>query len=572
MGLLDGKVAVITGAGRGIGRTEALLLASEGASVVVNDVGAAVSGESSEERPAEEVVNEIKAAGGTAIANFDDITSWDGGQRLIQQATEELGGLDILVNNAGILRDRMSFNMDEKDWDAVINVHLKGHFVPSRFAGAYWRAKAKETGEPVNAAIINTSSEAGLFGNAGQLNYGAAKAGIAAMTIILARELERFGVRPNAIAPRARTRMTELRMGTAGAAPGDSGFDTWAREWQATLFDHGWIVPGYPPELGGRNATPVQTLIFQEELCARGLPRSLHFPGWAIVAPSLLEFGTDEQKALAPAALRGDMVWCIGMSEPDAGSDLASLTTRAVLDGDRFLVTGQKVWTSYAMDAQKCFCYVRTNPDVPKHKGITVLIIDMDTPGIDIRPLRQITGSTHFAEVFFDEVPVPRENVIGAVDDGWRVTMGSLAHERGGLWLQTVAGVDHVLTDLKALAKRTGADGNQAVRRRLADAHAQVSGLKALGYKGFSSFAQGSSAPEHSYLKMATSELQKSLFELGMELEGPAGIVIDKGHHQAAGRWAFSFFTSFAGTIAGGTAEIQRNIIAERVLGLPRGK
>ena len=240
MGLLDGKVAVITGAGRGIGRTEALLLASEGASVVVNDVGAAVSGEASEERPAEEVVNEIKAAGGTAAPNFDDITSWDGGQKLIQQAIDEFGGLDILVNNAGILRDRMSFNMEEADWDAVINVHLKGHFVPSRFAGAYWRAKAKETGAPVNASIINTSSEAGLFGNAGQLNYGGAKAGIAAMTIILARELERFGVRSNAIAPRARTRMTEFLMGTAAADPGDSGFDTWAPENTAALV--AWLA------------------------------------------------------------------------------------------------------------------------------------------------------------------------------------------------------------------------------------------------------------------------------------------------------------------------------------------
>jgi NAD(P)-dependent dehydrogenase (short-subunit alcohol dehydrogenase family) len=250
MGLLDGKVAVITGAGRGIGRTEALLLASEGASVVVNDVGAAVSGESSEERPAEEVVNEIKGAGGTAVANFDDITSWEGGQRLINQATKELGGLDILVNNAGILRDRMSFNMDETDWDAVINVHLKGHFVPSRFAGAYWRAKAKETGEPVNAAIISTSSEAGLFGNAGQLNYGAAKAGIAAMTIILARELERFGVRSNAIAPRARTRMTEFLMGTAAADPGDSGFDTWAPENTAALV--AWLASDLSKGVSGQ--------------------------------------------------------------------------------------------------------------------------------------------------------------------------------------------------------------------------------------------------------------------------------------------------------------------------------
>src|SRR5437762_2234046 len=239
MGLLDGKVAVITGAGRGIGRTEALLLASEGASVVVNDVGGSVSGEASEERPAEEVVNEIKSAGGTAVANFDDITSWKGGQRLIEQATEELGGLDILVNNAGILRDRMSFNMEEADWDAVINVHLKGHFVPSRFAGAYWRAKSKETGEPVNAAIINTSSEAGLFGNAGQLNYGAAKAGIAAMTIILARELERFGVRSNAIAPRARTRMAAFLMGNVDTGA-EKGFDTWAPENTAALV--GWLA------------------------------------------------------------------------------------------------------------------------------------------------------------------------------------------------------------------------------------------------------------------------------------------------------------------------------------------
>src|SRR3954447_21487892 len=229
MGLLDGKVAVITGAGRGIGRTEALLLASEGAAVVVNDVGGSVSGEKTEERPAQEVVNEIKAAGGTAVANYDDITSWKGGENLINQAVQKLGGLDILVNNAGILRDRMSFNMEEADWDAVINVHLKGHFVPSRFAGAYWRGQSKETREAVHATIINTSSEAGLFGNAGQLNYGAAKAGIAAMTIILARELERFGVRSNAIAPRARTRMTEFLMGNVDTGA-DKGFDTWAPE------------------------------------------------------------------------------------------------------------------------------------------------------------------------------------------------------------------------------------------------------------------------------------------------------------------------------------------------------
>src|SRR5438309_3761299 len=176
MGMQDVQVAARGGAGQCIGRSAALLSGSAGASVVVNDVGAAVSGEASEERPAEEVVNEIKGAGGTAVANFDDITSWEGGQALINQAIQELGGLDILVNNAGILRDRMSFNMEEADWDAVINVHLKGHFVPSRFASAYWRQRSKESGEPQNAAIINTSSEARLYGHAGQLNYRGAKA------------------------------------------------------------------------------------------------------------------------------------------------------------------------------------------------------------------------------------------------------------------------------------------------------------------------------------------------------------------------------------------------------------
>jgi NAD(P)-dependent dehydrogenase (short-subunit alcohol dehydrogenase family) len=217
VGLLDGKVAVITGAGRGIGRAEALLLASEGASVVVNDLGGARSGEGNDTRPAQEVVDEIEAKGGKAVANFDNIADWKGGEALIQQAIDAFGGLDILVNNAGILRDKMSFNMDESDWDAVVNVHLKGHFVPSRFAAAYWRAKSKETGAPVNAKVINTSSESGLYGNAGQLNYAAAKAGIAAMTIVLARELERFGVRVNAIAPVAMTRLTEDLMGNAPA-------------------------------------------------------------------------------------------------------------------------------------------------------------------------------------------------------------------------------------------------------------------------------------------------------------------------------------------------------------------
>ena len=213
MGLFDGKVAIVTGAGRGIGREEALLLASEGAAVVVNDLGGARTGEGSDATPAQEVVDEITAAGGQAIANGDDCSSWSGAEGMVNQAIETFGGLDILVNNAGILRDKMSFNMTEEEWDAVVKVHLKGHFATARFAGAYWRQKSKDTGESVNAKIVNTASESGLYGNAGQANYASAKAGIAALTIVLARELDRFGVRVNCIAPVALTRLTEDMMG-----------------------------------------------------------------------------------------------------------------------------------------------------------------------------------------------------------------------------------------------------------------------------------------------------------------------------------------------------------------------
>ncbi|MEY2424111.1 MAG: hypothetical protein QOI95_4178 [Acidimicrobiaceae bacterium] len=352
------------------------------------------------------------------------------------------------------------------------------------------------------------------------------------------------------------------------------GFEipAWAREWQATLFDHGWMIPAYPPELGGRNATPTQTLIYMEELARRRIPRSLHFPGYAIAAPSLLEFGDEEQRKLAAPSIRGDLVWCIGMSEPNAGSDLASLTTRAFQDGSDgpFIVNGQKVWTSYSMVAAKCFCYVRTDPSAPKHKGISVLIIDMDTPGIDVRPLRHLTGAEDFAEVFFTDVEVPAANLVGGLNDGWRITMGSLAHERGGLWLQSVAMAQQTVDDLCALARRSGVDGDAGIRRRIAEAYEEVASLRALGYKGFAAFAQGSSAPEHSYLKLATSELGKSLYELGMQIQGPFGAVSDPERGEENGRWAHSFFVSFANTVAGGSSEIQRNIIATRILGLPR--
>jgi NAD(P)-dependent dehydrogenase (short-subunit alcohol dehydrogenase family) len=229
MGALDGRVAIITGAGRGIGREHALLFAAEGAKVVVNDLGGGLDGSNQEATPAEEVVAEITARGGSAVANHEDVTTWAGGERLIRCAIDAFGDLHVLVNNAGILRDRVLVNLSEEDWDAVINVHLKGHFVPTRHAATYWREQAK-AGKVVRASVINTSSTSGLLGNVGQSNYGAAKSGIASFTLIIAEELGRYGVRVNAIVPAARTRMTESTPGLSDyvVKPADAAvFDVW---------------------------------------------------------------------------------------------------------------------------------------------------------------------------------------------------------------------------------------------------------------------------------------------------------------------------------------------------------
>jgi NAD(P)-dependent dehydrogenase (short-subunit alcohol dehydrogenase family) len=249
MGMLDGKVAIVTGAGRGIGREEALLLASEGAKVIVNDVGANREGTGADVHPAQQTVEDIKAAGGEADLNPDDVSSWTGAENLVKQAVDTWGQLDILVNNAGILRDKMSFNMDESDWDDVIRVHLKGHFAPSHFAAIHWRNRSKG-GESVSGRIINTASEAGLFGNAGQANYGAAKAGIAAMTIILGRELERYGVTVNAISPRARTRMTEDLFGEMAKAQ-EGKFDAFGPENVAPLV--AFLASDEASDVSGQN-------------------------------------------------------------------------------------------------------------------------------------------------------------------------------------------------------------------------------------------------------------------------------------------------------------------------------
>ncbi|HRE00778.1 MAG TPA: SDR family NAD(P)-dependent oxidoreductase [Ilumatobacteraceae bacterium] len=224
MGDLVGKVAIVTGAGRGIGRSEAMTLAAQGATVVVNDLGGEWDGSGSDTRPAQQVADEIVALGGQASANYDDVSDWAGGQKLIAQAIEQHGRLDILVCNAGILRDRMTVNMTQQEWAAVLKVHLDGHFVPIRFAAAYWREESKRLGGPVDARLVLTSSESGTYGNPGQLNYAAAKAGIASMGLVLSRELARYGITVNTVCPRARTRLNES---TFGAFKVDEGLDLW---------------------------------------------------------------------------------------------------------------------------------------------------------------------------------------------------------------------------------------------------------------------------------------------------------------------------------------------------------
>lgn len=244
MGICEGRVAIVTGGGRGLGRAYALMLASQGAKVLVNDLGASASGMGEDQTPAEEVVSTIRAAGGQAEINTSDVADWDGAQSMIQQAVETFGGLDILINNAGILRDRMLVNMTEQDWDSVIRVHLKGTFAPLHHAANYWRLQQK-AGKPVDARIINTTSHSALFANIGQTNYAAAKAGIATMTVVAARELSRYGVTANAIAPRAQTRMTEgLREYT------EEQVERRSPEWIAALVT--WLASPESKDISGR--------------------------------------------------------------------------------------------------------------------------------------------------------------------------------------------------------------------------------------------------------------------------------------------------------------------------------
>jgi len=376
----------------------------------------------------------------------------------------------------------------------------------------------------------------------------------------------------------------------------------WARTFQRELFEAGYLVPGWPPELGGRNATPQEQMVYFEVVAGRMVPRSLNPQGLSICAASIVEFGNDAQKErFVLPTLRGEITWCLGMSEPNAGSDLASLATKAERREGHFVVNGQKVWTSGAHEADYCLCYVRTDPEAAKHRGISVLIIDMRTPGITCRPLPELTDQHHadFNEVFFTDVEVPEENLVGELNNGWVVSNGALRHERGMLWIMNVSKMERTLKALVRVAKRPdGRGGTLGDDTRLAQAIGQIAidtaAIRALGYRGFAKAARGEMPPEHLLLKLFTSEAEQRACLLGREALGLEGLDLDgPGPNRFTewdlarfepnpvassatgsfydGPWAVQYLRSFSGTIAGGTSEIQRNIVAERVLGLPRG-
>lgn len=356
--------------------------------------------------------------------------------------------------------------------------------------------------------------------------------------------------------------------------------------WQRQLFDAGYAGIDWPTEVGGRGATPIEQLIYIEELERSHAPYvGVNFVGLLHAGPTIAVEGTDEQrKRFLPPILRGDAVWCQGFSEPNAGSDLAALRTRAVLDGDEYIVTGQKIWTSHAEVADHCELLVRTGPEGSGHRGITWLAMPMDAPGIEIRPLRTIAGTSEFAELFLDEVRIPVGNRLGEQDDGWRVTMVTLSFERGTAFLSELFQSIELLRELRDVSKRTGHWDDPEMRRRIGRLAAELDALWALVRRNVSEAGRGTvPGVGGSVFKLSLSELRQRIGELGMDLLGVYGLVWDAvegpwsavaegsaGGGLSSTELVSTWVHGFSRTIAAGTSQIQRNIIAERILGLPK--
>lgn len=351
------------------------------------------------------------------------------------------------------------------------------------------------------------------------------------------------------------------------------------RQWQRTLYEAGWVGLAWPREYGGRGATLMEQVIFNQEMARAKAPPIVNVLGIAIAGPTIMVHGSEAQRQrYLSKILDAEEIWCQGFSEPNSGSDLASLTTRATLDGDEFVVNGQKIWNSYGHFSQQCLLLVRTDFNLPKHKGISALILDMQSPGVTVKPLRQITGDAEFNEVFFDNVRVPRGNLLGEPNDGWNVAITILMYERLNTAAMLEVRTKIALDELLEAARRTRRNGRPAtedplIRQKLAQAFIEAEILRLSAYRGITQLQRGQRpGPEGSIDKLFWSETTQRLHELALEILGPHGQLV-KGSQGAidAGRWSYQFLRSRSHTIAGGTSEIMRNIIGERVLGLPKG-
>ena len=351
------------------------------------------------------------------------------------------------------------------------------------------------------------------------------------------------------------------------------------RDWDKKLSSGGWAGFTWPEEYGGRGATLVERGIFAEEMARALAPESLNIIGHNLAGPTILHHGTEAQKErFLPPIIANEEFWCQGFSEPGAGSDLASVRTHAIRKGDKFIVNGQKIWTSYAQYSQWCFALVRTDLDAPKHKGLSFLLIDMASPGISIRPLRQISGESEFNETFFENVEVPVENLVGEENDGWRIAMTTLAYERGpedclGRQIRFKQELEQLLD--VCVAEPTG-DGvlanNPVVRQKLGRSIVEVEAMRLVALKSFSRILAGEErGPDSSVIKLYWSHAAQRMNEAALDILGPAAVLAEgDADAKAGGRFQTSYLQSKAFSIYSGSSEIQRNIIGERMLGLPR--
>jgi alkylation response protein AidB-like acyl-CoA dehydrogenase len=338
-------------------------------------------------------------------------------------------------------------------------------------------------------------------------------------------------------------------------------------EWQRRLNEGGWAGVHWPPEYGGRGAGLAETAIFFEELGRSGAPLPANVLGLLLGGPTLMVWGTQEQKdRFLPAILSAEEIWCQGFSEPEAGSDLAALKTRAVKDGSDWIVTGQKVWTSLAHESKWCMLVARTDPEAPKHKGLSYFLLDMEQEAVQVRPLRQITGDPEFNELFIEEARIPDENLIGGAGNGWKVALTTLMNERAGLGFFLQITLRKHLDALFDEAAARGALDDPVIADRLGDLHVRTEVLRLMSWRGLTAIEKyGQPGPEGSLTKWLWSETNQQLAQLAVDVVGVEALSADT-------RWSFELLRSRGNSIEGGTTEVLKNIVAERVLGLPKAR